>query len=29
MIRVNHYGADASPETVQRCLAALGAALGV
>ncbi|MER6566724.1 aminotransferase class V-fold PLP-dependent enzyme [Streptomyces sp. NPDC001093] len=28
MIRVNHYGADASPETVQRCLAALGAALG-
>ncbi|MQY33367.1 Pyridoxamine--pyruvate transaminase [Streptomyces sp. RB17] len=29
MIRVNHYGADASPETVERCLAALGAALGV
>jgi aspartate aminotransferase-like enzyme len=29
MIRVNHYGADASPETVQRCLAAIGAALGV
>lgn len=28
MIRVDHYGADASPETVQRCLAALGTALG-
>ncbi|MET7455636.1 aminotransferase class V-fold PLP-dependent enzyme [Streptomyces sp. NPDC005574] len=27
MIRVNHYGADASPEAVRRCLAALGAAL--
>jgi aspartate aminotransferase-like enzyme len=29
MIRVNHYGADASQETVERCLAAIGAALGV
>ncbi|WP_037685623.1 pyridoxal-phosphate-dependent aminotransferase family protein [Streptomyces durhamensis] len=29
MIRVNHYGADASPQTVERCLAALGAALPV
>ncbi|MCC5479425.1 pyridoxal-phosphate-dependent aminotransferase family protein [Streptomyces barringtoniae] len=29
MIRVNHYGPDASPETVRRCLAAIGAALGV
>ncbi|OLZ65967.1 aspartate aminotransferase [Streptomyces sp. IMTB 2501] len=29
MIRVNHYGADASPETVRRCLAAIGEALGV
>ncbi|MGW0205654.1 alanine--glyoxylate aminotransferase family protein, partial [Streptomyces sp. NPDC003233] len=27
-IRVGHYGADAPPETVQRCLAALGTALG-
>jgi aspartate aminotransferase-like enzyme len=27
MIRVNHYGADATPETVRRCLAALGAAM--
>ncbi|MCL6669681.1 pyridoxal-phosphate-dependent aminotransferase family protein [Streptomyces panaciradicis] len=27
MIRVNHYGPDATPETVQGCLAALGAAL--
>ncbi|MEU5097484.1 aminotransferase class V-fold PLP-dependent enzyme [Streptomyces sp. NPDC020996] len=27
MIRVNHYGPDASVETVRRCLAALGAAL--
>ncbi|EST22357.1 pyridoxal-phosphate-dependent aminotransferase family protein [Streptomyces roseochromogenus] len=29
MIRVNHYGADASTETVRRCLAAIGEALGV
>ncbi|GHE10047.1 pyridoxal-phosphate-dependent aminotransferase family protein [Streptomyces alanosinicus] len=28
MIRVNHYGPDASPETVHRCLSALGTALG-
>jgi aspartate aminotransferase-like enzyme len=28
MIRVNHYGADASRKTVERCLAAIGAALG-
>ncbi|MDT9696067.1 aminotransferase class V-fold PLP-dependent enzyme [Streptomyces sp. P17] len=27
MIRVNHYGADATAETVRRCLGALGAAL--
>ncbi|MFF2655052.1 pyridoxal-phosphate-dependent aminotransferase family protein [Streptomyces sp. NPDC058045] len=27
MIRVNHYGADATPGTVHACLAALGAAL--
>ncbi|MBD0842475.1 MULTISPECIES: pyridoxal-phosphate-dependent aminotransferase family protein [unclassified Streptomyces] len=27
MIRVNHYGADATVETVRRCLAALGAGL--
>ncbi|MFF4258122.1 pyridoxal-phosphate-dependent aminotransferase family protein [Streptomyces sp. NPDC001663] len=27
MIRVNHYGVDATAEVVQRCLAALGAAL--
>ena len=27
MVRVNHYGADASAEAVQACLAALGAAL--
>ncbi|MFJ3644340.1 pyridoxal-phosphate-dependent aminotransferase family protein [Streptomyces sp. NPDC090108] len=27
MIRVNHYGPEASPETVHRCLAALGTAL--
>ncbi|MGW3141131.1 pyridoxal-phosphate-dependent aminotransferase family protein [Streptomyces sp. NPDC001139] len=27
MIRVNHYGPDATPETVQGCLTALGAAL--
>ncbi|MGW7528108.1 pyridoxal-phosphate-dependent aminotransferase family protein [Streptomyces sp. NPDC054783] len=29
MIRVNHYGPDASPDTVRRCLAAIAAALGV
>ncbi|MEU8028442.1 aminotransferase class V-fold PLP-dependent enzyme [Streptomyces sp. NPDC049099] len=29
MIRVNHYGPDASAETVDRCLTALGTALGV
>ncbi|MFF7952004.1 pyridoxal-phosphate-dependent aminotransferase family protein [Streptomyces griseorubiginosus] len=28
MIRVNHYGADATGEVVRGCLAALGAALG-
>ncbi|MFG3493433.1 pyridoxal-phosphate-dependent aminotransferase family protein [Streptomyces sp. NPDC047928] len=28
MIRVNHYGMDATPDTVRACLDALGAALG-
>jgi aspartate aminotransferase-like enzyme len=27
MIRVNHYGPDATPEAVDACLAALGTAL--
>jgi aspartate aminotransferase-like enzyme len=27
MIRVNHYGPDATPGTVRTCLTALGAAL--